>query len=47
MVTAAGPGGQVELSPEYRGALRAPRIIGPFVAAAIVGTAVLMVLKPS
>jgi uncharacterized membrane protein len=47
MVAAAPATGPIELSPEYRAATRGPRIVGPFVAGAIIAIVFLMELKPT
>ena len=46
MVDAAPPGATVELSREYRTATRATGVVGPLVAAAVLATIALMVVKP-
>jgi uncharacterized membrane protein len=47
LVEATGPSEPIYLSPEYRASLRPVNVLGPFVSAAIVATAVLMVVKPA
>jgi uncharacterized membrane protein len=46
MVAGAPVDAPIALSPEYRAAMRGPRVIGPLLAAAILATVVLMEVKP-